>query len=182
MQAVIRRLELAVAAGLLLLQAAHATIVPAVSFEELADASELVVAGQVTRSWTAWDAEHRYIWTHYALAVTLAQKGNPGPTVEIAEPGGALDGRVQSIAGTVSYSPGDNVVVFLARMPNGYLRTTGWSQGKFTVDAANRIHPTASAGAEVMDARGPLKAGTTLRSLDGMTLNELKSRLTGRSR
>ena len=182
MQAVIRRVGLAVSAGLLLLQAAHATIVPAVSFEELADSSELVVAGRVTRSWAAWDGDHKYIWTHYELAVASAQKGNPGPTVEFAEPGGALDGRVQSIAGTVSYAPGDNVAVFLARMPNGYLRTTGWSQGKFTVDAANRIHPTASAGAEVMDAKGPLKTGTPLRSIDGMTLNELKSRLTGRSR
>src|ERR1051325_6891942 len=113
---------------------AKATIISTLSFEQLADASEMVVSGEITRAWTAWDASHKYIWTHYELSVAAAQKGAPGSTIEIAEPGGELDGTIITIAGSVRYQAGERVVVFLARMPNGFLRTTGWAQGRYTLD------------------------------------------------
>ena len=166
MHAEVRRFGLAFAAGLLLLQMVGATIVPAVSFEELADSSDFVVAGRVTRSWAAWDASHKYIWTHYELSVQSAQKGAPGSTVEFAEPGGVLGNVMMTIAGSVSYQAGDNVVVFLSRMPNGFIRTAAWGQGKYTLDANQRLH----------------SAAASLRSLEGLTLGELKVRLDVRSR
>jgi hypothetical protein len=153
------------AMGALFLHSASATLIPRLSFEELTDASDLIVSGRVSAAWTAWDREHKYIWTHYSLSVASSLKGTPATIVEFAEPGGALDGRVMNISGTVSYAVGDNMVVFLARMPNGYLRTTGWAQGKYSLDARGRIHGEAS-----------------LQTLEGMSLTELGQRVSARSR
>jgi len=156
------------------------------SFEELADTSDLVVAGRPTRSWTAWDASHKYIWTHYEVSVTSVHKGAPGSTVELAEPGGVLDGIAMGIAGSVGYTPGEYVLVFLQRMPNGYLRTTGWGQGRYPIDAHGRIRAdSVMRGLEIVDTGTQAAASTPLTTLEGMSLNELSRRIaarTGRTR
>jgi hypothetical protein len=87
-----------------------------------------------------------------------------------------------AIAGTVEYAPGDQVAVFLERMPNGYLRTTGWGQGKYTVDKTGHLHADASSrGVEVVKAdlagKSNRAAGTSLRALDGITVGELRTRV-----
>jgi hypothetical protein len=153
------------AVGALFLHSASATLIPPLSFEQLTDASDLIVSGRIGATWVAWDQEHKYIWTHYNLSIASSLKGTPATVVEFAEPGGALDGRVMSIAGSVSYAVGDDMVVFLSRMPNGYLRTTGWAQGKYALDAHGRLHGEAS-----------------LQTLEGMSLTELGQRVSARSR
>lgn len=155
-------ISLRLAAGLVAAWVAHATIVPQISFDQLTARSELVVSGRIVRSWAAWDAENKYIWTHYEIAVAVALKGSPGRVVEFAEPGGAVGNRVTQVDGTVVYSVGESVVAFLARMPNGYLRTTGWGQGKYRLDTAGRLHATARVGSDAPD---------------GVALNELKARI-----
>ena len=44
-----------------------ATVVPRMSLGEIADSSERVIHGVVTRKWSAWDDSRRYIWTHYEI-------------------------------------------------------------------------------------------------------------------
>ena len=175
----IRRHGLSIA--LLLASSAGATSVPSLTFEELTDHSELIVSGQINRSWTGWDSEHKFIWTHYELSVSGVQKGAPGATVELSEPGGAVGIQGMAIAGAVAYQPGDHVLVFLQRMPNGYLRTAGWSQGKYTVDNMGRLHSeTSLRGLEVLSAQKGAAVAAPLRSLDGMTLAELRARIAAR--
>jgi hypothetical protein len=157
----------------ILLSTLGATSVPSLSFEELTDRSELVVTGQINRTWTEWDTAHKYIWTHYELDVSAALKGTPGETVILSEPGGVVGIQGMTIAGSVGYRAGDTVLVFLQRMPNGYLRTTGWSQGKFAVDKTGRLHASAlHGGLEVVDTKGRA-AATPLRSIDGMRITQL---------
>jgi hypothetical protein len=163
--------------------AASATTVPAMNFEELVDRSEAVVAGHVTRSWSAWDAGHNYIWTHYEINVAGAAKGRTGATVVVSEPGGVIGNQAMDVAGVVSYAVGENVTVVLERMPNGYLRTAGWGQGKLTVDSMNRVHVTTAAnGAEVIassrQAAGEVR--TPLRALDGMKVADVTRRVAAR--
>lgn len=166
------------ATGWILAFAARATTVPQLSFEKLTDASELIVSGTVTTSWTAWDSEHKYIWTHYSLSVSSVHKGAPGSSVEFAEPGGAVGPAVMSIAGVVTYSPGDHVAIFLARMPNGYLRTAGWAQGKYLLDSSGRLHAAAVPGDETIVATGASPvAVSSLRSLEGTTMGEFAQRV-----
>jgi hypothetical protein len=177
-----RRYGLSIA--LLIASGARATTVPGLTFEELTDHSELIVSGQITRSWADWDSEHKFIWTHYQLSVSSAQKGAPSATVELSEPGGVVGIQGMAIAGAVVYQPGDHVLVFLQRMPNGYLRTTGWSQGKYMVDNMGRLHAeTSLRGLQVVSAQkgaALTKSAPPLRSLDGMTLAELRTRIASR--
>jgi len=155
-----------------LLQSVNATLIPRLSFEQLTDSSELVVFGHVTNSWAAWDSEHKYIWTHYTLSVDSTLKGARSRTIEFAEPGGVVGDRAMSIAGSIIYGPGENVVVFLSRMPNGYLRTSGWAQGKFAVDSRGRVHGQAGIGAETMSVNGG-STGLRLATLEGMSVSDL---------
>jgi hypothetical protein len=176
-----RAIRYVLALGFSLLYPAGATLTPSLTFEQLTDASELIVTGRVGNSWAAWDAAHKFIWTHYNLSVSSAIKGSPAATVEFAEVGGAVDGYSMVIAGSVRYATGDNMLVFLARMPNGYLRTAGWSQGKYAVDPSGQLHAQSSPGAETIDLQGA-PAGTSLRVLDGMSLTELRQRVSARLR
>jgi hypothetical protein len=84
----------------------------------------------------------------------------------------------------VVYQVGDRVLVFLQRMPNGYLRTTGWSQGKYIVDSSGRLHAeTSLRGLEIVSAQkgAPLtQPATPLLTLDGMNVTELRGRISAR--
>jgi hypothetical protein len=142
---------------------AGATSVPSLTFEELTDRSEVILAGQIARSWSDWDSEHKFIWTHYELRVSSTQKGVPGSTVVVSEPGGVVADRGMAIAGSVQYGPGDSVAVFLQRMPNGYLRTTGWGQGKYMIDKTGHLH-----------------AAGSLRTLEGISVEDFRVRVAAR--
>lgn len=178
MTGILRASVCAFASALLWASTAAATSVPALSFEQLTDRSELIVSGEIGRSWTDWDTEHKFIWTHYELSVSAIQKGSSAATVVLSEPGGVVGIQGMSIAGAVTYQSGEKVLVFLERMPNGFLRTTGWSQGKFGLDENGRIHAAASLGGlEIVGTANAPNRATSLRALDGITLTELRSRV-----
>jgi len=172
-----RRSGALLASALIFIHVAAATDLPRLSFDQLTDDSEMVVSGHVTRTWAAWDGDHKFIWTHYELAVSATHKGAPGQTVDIAEPGGQVDGMGMSISGGTGYRVGDSVLVFLSRMPNGYLRTAGFGQGKFDVDPKGVVHGTTilKTDATVTAAKVPVTSSVTsaIRSLDGMTLGQV---------
>jgi hypothetical protein len=147
---------------------------PSLSFSELVDNSELIVSGKITSSWASWDPSHKHIWTHYELAVSDSPKGTPGPTVEIAEPGGTLDGIIMKISGTTGYTVGENVMVFLTRVPNGYLRTTGFGLGKYVIDASGHLHGSGSLNADTATSR------TNIRSLDSMNTRQVRDLVNAR--
>jgi hypothetical protein len=128
-----------------------------------------------------WDNDHRNIWTHYELAVSSVHKGAAGATVALSEPGGVSGGFRESIAGAVTYNPGDKVLVFLQRMPNGYLRTTGWAQGKYAIDSAGRVHASAAL-ADIELTPGRSVSASAPLSLDGLTETELGARVVARVR
>jgi hypothetical protein len=162
---------------------AGATSVPSLSFEELIDRSEFVVTGRIAGSWTGWDSEHKYIWTHYELTVSATHKGSAASMLIFGEPGGVVGIEGLAIAGAVGYQTGERVLVFLERMPNGYLRTTGWSQGKYDVDAAGRLHPESTlGGVELVNLPGKPAAATPLRTLNGMSVADLHARIAARLR
>ncbi|MCU1324781.1 MAG: hypothetical protein JWN34_151 [Bryobacterales bacterium] len=160
-----------------------ATTLQRLSFEELTDTSDLIVAGKVTRSWSAWDAGHRYIWTHYSVAVSATEKGVQAATVELAEPGGVVEGMGMTIAGSVAYKVGDEVLVFAQRMANGVIRTAGWGQGKYTIQADGKLRAEiASRAVEYVDLKTATTGIEPLRSLDGLTLQEARLRVASRLR
>jgi len=154
--------------------AAQATLVPALSLEGLVDQSEIIVHGRVTSSWAAWDSGHKYIWTHYQIEVLDPVRGNPGASVVASEPGGSLDGVTMRISGAPDYAVGEEAIVFLYRTPIGYLRDTGYGQGKYTVTQHSRVHANVN-GFDLL--RADSSRGVPLTTLDGLTVTEFKARV-----
>lgn len=159
--------------AIVMAQLAAASDLPQLSFNQMTDSSELVVSGTVTRTWADWDPDHKYIWTHYELAVSATHKGTAGQTVDIAEPGGQVNGTGMIISGAAGYAVGENVLVFLSRMPNGYLRTAGLGQGKYLVDSGGRVHGQAVFKSD---------SGNAIRSLDGMSAAQVRQLVGARVR
>lgn len=151
-----------------------AAVFPRITAEELTAQSQLIVEGSIVRSWTAWDSAHKYVWTHYELAVTDAIRGTRGPTVTVSEPGGSLDGIHQQFSGAVPYWIGENAVLFLYKTPIGYWRAAGGPQGKFTVEPDGRIRANTQ-DAAFFDPAGRPSPGTSLSSFNGLNVADFKS-------
>jgi hypothetical protein len=153
----------------------NAATVPELSLEELTAQSEIILHGRVLRSWSAWDAAHRNIWTHHEIEVLDGIRGAALKTVVASEPGGTVDGLTMRISGEVAYAPGEEMVVFLYRTPIGYLRATGYGQGKYTI-RGSRIRSNAG-GVELALPAGRERSGTSLRGLEGSDLAAFKKRV-----
>jgi hypothetical protein len=126
------------------------------------------------------------IWTHYQLQLEETLKGNPSSSLIVSEPGGIVGDQGISIAGAPQYDVGDEVVLLVWRTPIGYLRTSGWGQGKFTVSTAKgsstkTVHTSLQTrGIELVEApkaAGPRRAETLPSALNGLSLDEFKGRL-----
>jgi hypothetical protein len=104
------------------------------------------------------------------MRITDAIRGGV-QTVIVSEPGGGVDGVFQGFSGMNAWRPGDNVVVFLHHVPNGYLRVTGGEQGDARISSDGRVRLSA---AGVM---ATTSHGTDLRHLSGMALSDFKARV-----
>ncbi len=125
-----------VLAGLLVVAAslpARATVVEPMGVETLSDRADLVVQG------TALSSESSFvrgqIQTVTRVRVHCALKGQAPGVVEVRTPGGRVGDLGQMVAGAPQFAPGEEVVVFLRRLPgaDARFRVEGMSQGKFTV-------------------------------------------------
>jgi hypothetical protein len=159
------------------------TLVPRMSLEEVVDASTAIVHGTVVRTWSAWDEEHRYIWTHYEIQVADKLKGTANGAIVLSEPGGTVDETELQVVGTPKYEVGEEVVLFAEETPLGLLRTCGWGQGKFRVSRAREtgkltVQPAAK-GIQLVERpdRASKPAGTALGGLDGQELEQFKTRV-----
>lgn len=167
----------------LLACSAFGTLVPRMSLEEVVDASEAIVHGNVVRTWADWDADHEYIWTHYEIQVVDKLKGNGVGTIVVSEPGGTVGETALQVAGTPQYEVGEEVVLFAEKTPVGYLRTCGWGQGKFRVQRARETGKvtvrTAAKGIQLVErpARESKAAGTPLGEMNGQEIEQFKTRV-----
>ena len=130
----------AVVLPLLMVCAAGASTIAHLSLQEITLRSEMILSGRISDSWAEWDSSHKYIWTHYTVTMESTVKGRSRRTVEVAEPGGIMGTTAMFIGGATGYRRGERVLIFLERMPNGYLRTAGLGQGKYGIDQQNRVH------------------------------------------
>jgi len=163
-----------------------ATLVPRMSLEQMAAAADTVIHGTVVGSWSAWDSTHEFIWTHYEIRLTESMLGDTLDKAVISEPGGVVGNDSMDIVGAPRYRIAEEVVLFTTRTPIGYLRTSGWGQGRFEVVADPRTGSTTVrshlAGIELVEPAGAANAlsqrpGTSPKALDGLPLDQFKNRL-----
>src|ERR1035438_5195512 len=163
-----------VVAGVLV--ASYAAVVPRITAEELAAQSERIVHGEVVRSRVAWDSEHKYIWTHYEVAVAEMVRGPHAATITVSEPGGSLDGVDMQTSGTLPFTVGEDTVLFLYRTPIGYWRTVGGPQGKYTVSAQGRVGAD-SQGIAYAEPAGGMRPGAPLAAFEGIPVSDFLARV-----
>jgi hypothetical protein len=171
--------------GTLFCGTSWATLIPAMTLEDLARQSQSVVQGKVARTWSAWDNDHQVIWTHYEVEVSDSLKGPAQSKLVVSEPGGTVGETSMLIAGTPVYEVGEEIVLFSEATPIGYARTCGWGQGKFRVstaqDGTRKVVAWGRGTVELVESskkqRAPGETRTALQTLNGMGLDEFKARV-----
>lgn len=118
---------------LLLSLAASATTMLRADLPELARTSDAIVHGTVRRVESRWSGDGRRIVTDVEIQVTEALKGQAGSTVLVTQPGGRVGDIGQRVSGLASFTPGEEVVVFLERRGTQAFRLSGMAQGKYQV-------------------------------------------------
>lgn len=161
--------------ALLVLLAAAAPAARAATFvqttvEESARESEAVVRGVVVAAVSRRTPSGRRIVTDVDIDVASAWKGAPGPTVRVVVPGGQVDGIALWVDTAPRFTPGEEVVVFLARGGDVW-RVAGAAMGKYRVEGGE-AHPDVAGSAVLVR---PLAAGE--RAVGRMPVDELERRV-----
>ena len=125
---------LSILSGLLVLSLpARAMVLEALPLRELTRRVDLVVHGEVLGQTTRRESDGHTLWTRTRVRIVETFKGScPAGELTFDQLGGTLDGLTELIPGDASFQPGEEVVVFLARTPKGFV-LYGFSEGKFTV-------------------------------------------------
>lgn len=155
----------------------YGTQAPRLTFEELTAGADRIVHGEVTRCWSAWDATGQSIWTHCEIRVEETLKGAVEARLVVSEPGGEVDGVEMAIAGAPRYEAGEEVVVFAAGTPIGYLRTCGWGQGRFVARQGPGGKQVRSGLGSVAAVPGRLMGSGERAAVSTPDLNGLKERI-----
>jgi hypothetical protein len=122
------------------------------SLNDLIVKSTMIVQGTIQPGTTA-ALRGALIYTHYQLAVSSVYKGTPsGQTIDVAVPGGTLNGMQQPVAGAPSLIAGQNYVIFLWTSKSGLTQVIGLSQGLFNVatNAQGQVIVSRGAASEPM--------------------------------
>ncbi len=113
--------------------AAHGTRMRPLTVEELALQADAVVHGRVRKIETRRDPERR-IHTRVELDVFDVWKGSgTGEPWTVVVGGGVLGEERVAAEGQATFSPGEEVVLYLVRNPAGEWVVVGMAQGKFRV-------------------------------------------------
>lgn len=123
----------------LLAASVDATTVVPLSFEQLVNASSVVVYGRVSDVRSQWTADRRFIESVVSVEVIRGMKGGAGETIAFTIPGGQVGRYLNVIPGAPSFAPGDLAVFFLTAHGPRLPVTTGLTQGIYRVqrDAAS---------------------------------------------
>lgn len=112
---------------------AGATTLVRLDLDDLTGESSAVVYGKILASRVEWNQSRTMIYTVYTVVPVEYLKGRLGPTFELYEPGGTLDGIQLSVVGVPSFSVGQEAVLFVWTDPRGQHQVTGFEQGVFPV-------------------------------------------------
>lgn len=127
---------LAAILGLLATAGLKASTAILLTEDQMVDRADLIVRGVVLSVESAVRDRGVPVFTDVAVEVIEILKGvHPDPILHLALPGGELDGRVYQVAGTPTFKPGEEVVLFLVTLKTGERTVIGLRQGKYTLRA-----------------------------------------------
>ena len=112
---------------------ASATTMLRADLPELARTADTIVHGTVRRVESRWSGDGRRIVTDVEIQVSEALKGQASGSVLVTQPGGRVGDIGQKVSGLASFTPGEEVVLFLERRGPEAFRVAGMAQGKYQV-------------------------------------------------
>ncbi|QRN94259.1 hypothetical protein JRI60_34690 [Archangium violaceum] len=162
---------------LLLSLSADATTMLRADLPELARSADTIVHGTVRRVESRWSGDGRRIVTDVEIQVTEALKGQAGGTVLVTQPGGRVGDIGQRVSGLASFTPGEEVVLFLERRGTQSFRVAGMAQGKYKVQRSadgSRVMAVPEPTGDTLLVDPNTRQATTS-SLQSLSLSELKA-------
>jgi hypothetical protein len=106
----------------------------ALSADELARSSDVIVVGKVASMKSNWTADRSRIVTTVTLQVDQSLKGaTGGSTITLVTPGGEVDGVGELYTHSARFARQEDVVVFARRTPKGEFAVTAGQQGKMSI-------------------------------------------------
>ena len=172
---IMRKLIILACAGMYL-SSLPASTLQRLSLTDMIQKSTMIVRGTIQPG-TSAALRGPMIYTHYQLSVKTAFKGAPGSAgqyIDVAVPGGALNGMQQPVAGAPTLTAGQDYVFFLWTSKSGLTQVIGLSQGLFNVSTNAQGQLIVSRGAAVspmLNSTGQYVPDTNLQ----MTLAQLVS-------
>jgi hypothetical protein len=114
-----------------------ATTLRQLTLSDLAQQSTCIVRGRLQPSYAALRGS--VIYSHYTVQVDEGWKGGGSQTLDVAVPGGVLNGSQQTYSGAPTFLPGQDYILFLWTSRGGLTQVMGLSQGLFTVNAVSGV-------------------------------------------
>jgi hypothetical protein len=124
------------------------------SIEQLAQAADIVAIGEVVTATGEWTAGRATIQTRVVLTAVELLKGTAPSPLTFTHLGGRVGDEASAIGGGPEFPPGERVLVFLSRRPDGSLRLADLTYARFEIvrDApTGRDHATRAGGAAGAD-------------------------------
>lgn len=112
---------------------ARATQVLYRSPQQLGAESALVVRGEVTDVRSFWNESRTKILTETRISVSDTYKGASGRSISVVQLGGVVGHVRMTVHGALSWSPGEEVLLFLEPFVDGAWQVSGMFQGKYNV-------------------------------------------------
>jgi hypothetical protein len=142
------------------------------SMNDMIQKSTAIIRGKVQP--TTSSLRGSMIYTHYLVQVTKTYKGTPIPYIDLAVPGGVVNGVRQSFAGAPVLTTGQDYFMFLWTSKNGLTQVIGLSQGLFYVNSNSSGQLIVSRGATtetMLNSAGQIMTDSNIQ----MTLAQMRS-------
>ncbi len=153
------------------------------SLNDMIQKSTMIVRGTIQPGSSA-ALRGSIIYTHFQISVETAYKGTPGKVIDLAVPGGVLNGMQQPVAGAPLLIPTQDYVFFLWTSKSGLTQVIGLSQGLFNITTSAQGQLMVSRGAAtepMLNSSGQLVTDTNLQMPLAQLITQIQTVLAGGS-
>jgi hypothetical protein len=123
--------------------ALSATVALKLDLETLTDKADLIVRAKIDSVESRWNAANTGIFTHHACTVSQTLKGEAVAALTFVTRGGVVGNKGQHVAGSGTFSKGEEYVLFLWRDDEKQLQLVGMVQGALRIKQVDGIERAA---------------------------------------